>query len=242
MDIGKSLGFVFEDKKWVEKMLIGGLISLVPIIGAFWVMGYGVKLVRNVRNGDPEPLPEWENFGDLLSDGFKLFVIYFVWAIPLIISYFPTLLPAILAQDAGGDTSAALGIVSACFGCLMTLYGLFYAVISPALMVKFADIGEISAGLDFKGILDFVKKNLGQIVLVVIVGIAVSLIAQLVGLILCLIGIVFTLFWARIVMAHMIAQIDKDDRPQEQDVFKPATPLETLPENSDDDSGHSIIS
>ena len=240
MDIGKSLGFVFEDKKWIEKVLIGGLISLVPIIGALWVLGYTVKLVRNVRNGDPEPLPEWEDFGELLSDGFKLFVIYFVWALPLIIAYIPLLVTSIMAQDAGGDASTLWGLVTVCFGCFLFLYGLFFAAVLPALMVKFADNGEISDGFDFQGIFSFVKSHLGEIALVVVMGLAINLLAQLVGFLLCLVGLIFTSFWARLVIAHMIAQIGLKDKP-DQDTFGPVAPVEQLPEGFDD-AGQSIIS
>ena len=42
MDIGKSFSFVFEDKKWIEKILIGGILMLVPILGSILMLGYGM--------------------------------------------------------------------------------------------------------------------------------------------------------------------------------------------------------
>ena len=32
MDVGKSVGYVFEDQKWTNKLLIGMLVSIVPIV------------------------------------------------------------------------------------------------------------------------------------------------------------------------------------------------------------------
>ncbi len=59
MDIGKSISFVFQDKKWIEKVLIGGLIMMltvifswtiiIGVIGGALMLGYMVQLVRNVR-------------------------------------------------------------------------------------------------------------------------------------------------------------------------------------------------
>ena len=48
MDIGKAFGFVFEDEEWVSKVLIGGLIFLIPLIGQFAVIGYSFKVAQNV--------------------------------------------------------------------------------------------------------------------------------------------------------------------------------------------------
>ncbi len=35
MDIGKSFTYMFEEDKWVEKVLIGGLLCLIPIVNFF---------------------------------------------------------------------------------------------------------------------------------------------------------------------------------------------------------------
>ena len=52
MDIGLSFSYMFEDKDWIKKILIGGLISLIPIVN-FAALGYVVQLVRNTRDGRP---------------------------------------------------------------------------------------------------------------------------------------------------------------------------------------------
>ncbi len=50
MDIGKAFSFVFEDEKWVSKVLLGGLFFCIPIIN-FAVIGYMIKVAQNVAQG-----------------------------------------------------------------------------------------------------------------------------------------------------------------------------------------------
>ena len=57
MDIGKAFSFVFEDEEWVSKILIGGLIALIPLVGQLVVLGYALKVAQNVAQGSPRPLP-----------------------------------------------------------------------------------------------------------------------------------------------------------------------------------------
>ena len=70
MDFGKAFGYVFEDEGWVSKVLIGGLVALIPIIGSLVVSGYSYKIAQNVARGAARPLPEWNEFGDALARGF----------------------------------------------------------------------------------------------------------------------------------------------------------------------------
>jgi len=58
MDIGKSFSYPFEDNKWLSKLIIGALVSIVPILNFAWA-GYLIDLLKNVINKAAEPLPEW---------------------------------------------------------------------------------------------------------------------------------------------------------------------------------------
>ena len=83
MDIGKAFGFVFEDEKWVSKVLLGGLFFLIPIVN-FAVIGYMLKVAQNVAQGNPRPLPEWGGgeFGNHFMRGLHGIVIQIVYQLP----------------------------------------------------------------------------------------------------------------------------------------------------------------
>ena len=220
MDIGKSFNFVFEDKKGLEKVLIGGVLMFVPILGSILLLGYGIQLVRNVRNHDPEPLPEWDDWGKKIAEGFKLFIVYFLWSLPLIILSLLILIP--MALGGNSDTGSAIASIFAlCFGCFTLIYAIVMWLATPSITIKFAETGEFADGLKFGEILSFTKEHLGQILVVAIVSWLVYLLAGLLGSLLCLIGLFFTMFWASLVQYHMIGQIGLE-------TTKPERPLETL--------------
>ena len=77
MDIGKAFGFVFEDEEWIKKLLLGALITLIPVFGQFTLMGYIVAVIRNVLAGSYRPLPEWENLGTYFKDGLMVSLVGF---------------------------------------------------------------------------------------------------------------------------------------------------------------------
>jgi len=223
MDIGKSFTFIFEDKKWVEKILIGGLVLLIPIIGSILMLGYAIKLVRNVRNHDPEPLPEWDDWGGMFSDGLKLFIISLIWALPLIILFILLFVPMLFA-DSSDTASAIASIFSLCFSCLSFIYIIIIWLALPGIIIKFAEGGEISDGFKFGEIMSFGKKHVGEIIVVALVSWGAYLVASLVGSLLCVVGLIFTVFWASLVQYHLIAQIGLDEA--EPDSFQEALPVE----------------
>src|SRR5438128_2728173 len=59
LDLGQGFRFFFEDPDWVKKILIGGVFMLLSsvIVGAIFVAGYGVHVLRRVVRGEPRPRP-----------------------------------------------------------------------------------------------------------------------------------------------------------------------------------------
>jgi hypothetical protein len=123
MDIGSSFTYMFEDESWIKKILIGGIVSLVPIVN-FAALGYVVEVIRNVRDGRPTPLPEWDDFGQYFMNGLWLAIIGLVYSIPFLllgcIMFATTGGFAAMAGNGGPDeaTAGALAIIPTCLGCL----------------------------------------------------------------------------------------------------------------------------
>lgn len=220
MDIGKSLSFVFEDKKWLEKILIGGLIVLATIlfswtvigaiVGAALLYGYMIELVRNVRRGDDVPLPDWTGWGEKIILGIKYGILLIIWSLPIILVTFPLVFFSAIF-DGNSDAGGLLALFWTCFSCLAVLYGILLLVATPAITIFFAERGDITDGLKFGDILAFTRKYIGDIIIAVIVIVAVGIIAQIVGLILCGIGLLFTTVWATLVQGHLYGQIGRKE-------------------------------
>ena len=210
MDIGKSFTYVFDDEEWVSKLLIAAVITLVSPIGLgiplLLLLGYTVQIVRNVRRGDPRPLPMWDNLGDKFREGLLLFVGFLVYSLPLILLVCPLIVIASVTSD-NGSPQGGLVALAACFGCLAFLWILVVAIVSPALYVRFAETGELGAFFRFGDIISFTTSNIGPIVIVVLMGWVASIVAGIVGLVLCLVGSFVTSHWAALVMAHLYSQV-----------------------------------
>jgi len=207
MDYGKSFTFVFDDEEWVQKLLIGGILGLIPIVNLV-VIGYGLQVLKNVAAGMEKPLPNWDDFGDYFVKGVMSALGGVVWALPLI---FLSIVMGIISAVTGSGVdaeyfSAPLSICMSGFGCLSGLYGLFLAAVMPAVITKYAVSGEFGAMFRFGEIFKYITSNLGPY----IVALLLTLVAQFIagfGVILCVVGVAFTQFWAMLVGNHLLGQV-----------------------------------
>jgi hypothetical protein len=204
MDIGASFSYMFQDENWIKKILIGGIVGIIPIVN-FAAIGYMVQVIRNVRAGQPLPLPEWDNFGQYFMDGLWIFLIFLVWSIPIIL--------LACLQGVGGaavadneDMASAYGIISVCLSCLTFLWALIMSIVSPAILIRYSEIGEFMVGFRFSEIFSFISANLGSYIIVLLLMWVAGLVAGL-GIILCIIGVIFTQFWAYLVSGHLMGQL-----------------------------------
>lgn len=228
MDIGLALTYITKDPDWIKKVLIGGLVLLVSslfsilivgLLGFLIFYGYGIRTIRNVLNGVEHPLPEWDDFGGDLTRGLKAVVGAIVWAIPVWV------LGACVAivSAAGGD--AANLIASIAQFCLITPLSLLLGIfVMPTVVGRFAETDEISPMLQFGEVISEIRGTgvapyLLYFVLTIIAGIVGAL-----GMVACIIGVVFTLAYAQYATFHGIAQVRMQTRNQIAPVAQPNHP------------------
>ncbi len=159
MDIGKAFSFVFEDEEWVSKVLLGGLIALIPLIGQITVVGYSLKVAQNVAQGNPRPLPTWSEFGDHLMRGLYEFVIRLVYALPIIVVAAIFVCAIALAGGAtanrrDGSGGALAGTLSLCLVPLMVILGLAISVVLYAAVARFVVTNRLGEALKFAEVID----------------------------------------------------------------------------------------
>jgi predicted outer membrane lipoprotein len=70
---------------WV-KVLIGGLLSFVPVVNIF-AFGYLLRLSSRVRKTGQLVLPEWSDWSGLFKDGLRFAVVWlFYWLLPVLLA------------------------------------------------------------------------------------------------------------------------------------------------------------
>lgn len=208
-DFVKPFAFVFQDRKWVQKILIGGLFYIASflIIGVFFILGYCARLARNVIEGQENPLPEWDDLGEYLSEGLKLFAVVLVYVIPFIFLVAAMVVPAIFLSAT--SHSRALedigGGMMTCLWCLMFPLGLALSFWLPGALLMCIVERSFSAAFDFARIGRFIRDNVGNYLLAYIIYLVARFAVPL-GLLLLCIGVVFTAFWAMLTATCAFAQ------------------------------------
>lgn len=229
MDIGRALTYFTEDERWVEKTAIGtGLLLvstllsfvLIGVLGFFILFGYMVRLLQNVRDDVHPALPEWNQWGDDLVRGVKLACVYIVWALPIILIFFPAFLISVVVTETspynpeypGGSIGS---IIFVCASCLSFLFGIAYAVMQPGFSVAFARNESIVEGLQASDIWEWTRDNIGNVVIVailtVIASVIITTVGSIIGTILCVVGLVVTLPLSQLVVyyvqSHLYGQL-----------------------------------
>lgn len=171
MNIGEAIRFAFEDDQWPSKLLLAGVISIIPIFGGAALTGYAISVLRNVEAGSERPLPSWDRLGEYFVDGLLFWVATLIYSVPFLILICPIALVWILPALAGDNqdlvpvlTSMA-GLVSAGLGCLSLLYGLLLWLLTPVLQIQFAETGELSSCLRFGEVFRFLFEHVGAIII-----------------------------------------------------------------------------
>jgi hypothetical protein len=223
MDIGKAFGFVTKDESWLTKVLVGGLVMLIPFIGQFVVNGYGLRVAKNVAQGQERVLPEWNEFGDFLTRGFLAWVIQLVYFLPFALFYgifiAAVTIPAAVAAESGSDGGAA-GVLALCLAPILLIVGLASGVASMAGIARYIATDQFSEAFKFGEVFANLRAALGAYLRLLLVAILASLVASL-GLIACGVGILFTSFYAYLVIGHAFGQILPQLFPQ-RDIAGPS--------------------
>lgn len=232
MDIGKSFSYPFEDDSWLTKLLIGALVSAIPILNFAW-LGYIADLIKNVMDSASRPLPEWSDFGDKFVKGLLLWLAGVVYSLPaLVFACIPLgflFLTGLSENSDLQDTLAAaftgIGLI---LSCIILIYALALSFYYPAVFINFARKGgTFGSCFEFGEIMRIVSTNtsryltawLVSIVAGIVVGIVLGVVSTIIGLIPCvgwilgwLIGAVggvyiFTIF------AHLFGQVAASPAP-----------------------------
>jgi len=207
MEISKAFTYIFDDESWITKILIGGILGIIPIVN-FAVFGYMVETIRNVAQGLECPLPEWSNFGEKFVKGLMVFIIGIIYTIPiwLIMCCFSAATSAV--GGAEGNQENLLTLLSIVQGCLTLPYGLVIGVLLPAILVNYAVTGELGSAFRFGELFGFITGNLENYIIAILLSWLAGLIASL-GVIACGVGVLFTSFWGNLVMAHLYGQLHR---------------------------------
>lgn len=203
MDFGRAIGFVFKDPEWVKKVLIGGLIFIIPLLGAFVVYGYALEVARRAYQND-DALPEWNDFGGYLSRGFVAWLGAFIWAIPIGLIAACAFVPGIALSGDDSGAGGALFFLGYCLAIPLLL--LYQVTVFPILIARYAVEREFGAMFQFSEIIAEVRRAGSNLLMMLLVVIVAGFISQA-GIIACFVGIFFTTFYSYLAIGNAAGQL-----------------------------------
>ena len=150
-----------RDPQWAPKLIVIGLISLIPIIG--WMNGLGWMLgsLDRLRSGE-ERLAD--GYFAHIGRGARLFVVELIYALVVVALGLVFYIPGILIAVSQGHGNANPGVIAlallldlAALG-LVSLGSLAYTFLLPAVILA-TDAGGIGAGLSIGAIVRRSRAN-----------------------------------------------------------------------------------
>jgi MFS family permease len=186
IEIRQAFGYPLRDPAWPGKLGLGAffLLLCVLVVGIPIVLGYLRRLFLQAVQDPDAPLPEWDAGGDLRDGG-----------------------PAALVVAVYGLAGFLL--------FSLPLVGPFLALIPafllPAALTGHFALGSLAAGFDIPTMLEYVRDNLENYLLGVVLGLVVAALSLL-GLVALIVGVFFTSAWGVAVTAHAWAQVYRNSK------------------------------
>ena len=187
--VGDSFAWPFQDPSWFSKMVVQGLIFIIPIVGWIALTGWLVLTIDNYRAGRRELPPA----GFHLERGVPLFIVLLAYGIVIAI-------PITVLYTVGG--AGHNGAVSALAGLINLALTLLFAFIAPSLILH-TYRGGFNGGFDVNAVWETATANTSN---TVIAGLLVY-VARLVGgigFLLCCVGALFTIPYSTAITAGIV--------------------------------------
>ena len=198
--VSDAFGFPFRDPGWVGKIVVQGLILIIPIVGLIATAGWMLMTFDNLRAGRQELAPA----GFHLSRGIGLFGAWLIYAVVLSI-------PGDILNGIGSGMNANSdfsGTPFTAIGALLSLAGqLLMYFLLPSIIVMTYHRG-FTGGLDVQGVWRLATSKMNNSVLAGLMMFVAGIVAAL-GIVACCVGVFFTGAYAAAVMLGVASWFER---------------------------------
>ena len=173
MDIVENIKYPTTDSEWIKKILIGGILLLVPILN-FVCTGYYLKVIKGSIEGRNN-MPEWDDWGDLFMKGFFVLIISLAYSIiPIIlISIIILVVSSSGLVLAGLFESGSMGILAILFTLIGSLIGFIILLVVnlmfPMGLAMYANEWSFGDAFKIREIISRIKSVFVEYVIAIIV-------------------------------------------------------------------------
>ncbi len=221
MDFTRAFSYVFDDKQWTEKLVLTVIMAFlagIPLLGLVALaalLGYVVELVQNVRDGRPDPLPRWGNYGDKIASGGNVLVAFIVYNIGnfLVVCCIATV-PGLMGNSEMFTSGFSL-VVLCCIFPVLLIYNLFIWAMLAIGVVRYAEVGTIGVFFQFGDLFSTLNAHSRLVVQWVVFSFIASFALGFINVVPC-IGWLASLALIFPVQGHLLGQLALalDDKPK----------------------------
>jgi Protein of unknown function (DUF4013) len=207
-ELSDSIAWPSRDPEWVSKILLIGLILIIPIVGQLVLVGWMLAALDNLRAGQPVLPPAGFSY---IGRGLNLFVVYIVYGLGLL-AIFGALFGAgigIAANAQGGASVLGVLLILLAYAVLLVA-GLGLSLLTPVIIVA-TERGGIAGGLNVVRVLEMARVDVEETLRAGLFALVASLIGGL-GAIACLVGQYFTTPYGYAVLAGVVHHYERNER------------------------------
>jgi hypothetical protein len=193
-NIQETLLFPVRDAEARKQFLLACLVMLaaffIPILPTFVLMGYSMKIMRQIIDERKDPsMPAWQgiDWTETFVDGIKLYCVQLILMLPLMllmgcgfISIFGGSISMTALADESTRSLAPIGMIfffiGIAFFMLFSLLSLPYGIVLGAVAPHMATKRTFTSGFEFKEWWAIFRKAIGQFLLAYALTFVVSLV------------------------------------------------------------------
>ena len=194
-----------RDPGWPAKLLVIGLILLIPVVGSINGLGWMLASLDRLRAGELTLAPASLRY---IGRGFRLFVVDLGYVLVTTAIAAAVYVPALILASNQSHGSANPALISLAIALSLlafsvaTLGSLALNFVMPSIVLA-TDRGGIGAGLRVPTVLRHARANLANTLIAGLMLVAAGFIGSL-GLVACGIGVLFTTAYALAMQAWVV--------------------------------------
>jgi hypothetical protein len=207
-ELSDSIAWPSRDPEWVSKVLLTGLILIIPIVGQLVLFGWMLAALDNLRAGRPVLPPAGFSY---IGRGLNLFVVYIVYGIGLLVVFgalFGAGLGIATNAQGGAGVLGVLLVLLAYAILLVALLGL--SLLTPVIIVA-TERGGVAGGLNVARVAEMARADVEETLRTGLFALVASLIGS-VGALACLVGQYFTTPYGYAVLAGVVHHYERNER------------------------------
>ncbi len=205
-ELSDSIAWPSRDPQWVSKVLLNGLILLIPVLGWLVVLGWMLAALDNLRAGQPV-LPR-ASFS-YVRRGVNLFVVYLAYGVALGVVFGLLFVAGLAMTRSASGGAGVLGVLLILLGYgFILVAALAVTMLGPVLIVA-TERGGIAGGLNLAGVIRLVNADIEETLHAGLFALVASLIGG-VGAIVCVIGQAFTTPYGCAVLAGVAHHYERN--------------------------------